>query len=523
MLGIRRLIPIAVVLVTVVTFAHSLENGFTWDDKKNLVNNVYYRGLGPSELAWMFTGFHMGHYAPVTWITFGLDYLIWGLNPAGYHLTNVLLHAANAVLVYFLACRLLAAAAFQRTEPSDGSIRWAGALAALLFAVHPLRVESVAWATERRDVLSAFFYLAAILAYVRVVGPERSQEARRWIWYGVALGLHGLALLSKSMAVSLPIVLVVLDVYPLRRLGGPSGWLGRQARAIYLEKLPFVALSAGASLVAVIAARSTGITLAPLAALGVVDRFAISAYSLGFYLLKTVVPVRLAPLYELESPIEPWTWPYLLSAAAVVVVTLVALVRRHRWPALAAVWIVYAAILAPVVGIVQNGPQIAADRYTYLACLGWALLASGLLIRWTSSRPDRAPTAIAGALLAALVLASLAWQQVHIWKDSERLWRHAIESSPSAIGHHNLGVALLDRGALAEASIHFRETIQRQPGNAVAHNHLGVALARGGDLIDAIDHFRKALAIEPGFALAEANLGRALNLQRESEAARTSR
>src|SRR6266571_3867196 len=213
------LLPVLIALVTVVPFLPTLDNQFVnWDDDKNLLKNPHYRGLGWSQLRWMWTAFHLGHYIPLTWMTFGLDYLLWGMNPVGYHLTNLLLHTANAVVFFFVVHRILTRALPSPSERGDALVISAG-VAALVFAIHPLRVESVAWATERRDVLSGLFYLVTILMYLRAC--ERGARGRGSYWLSVAVFVC--ALLSKSMVVNLPVVLLILDVYPLRHLGGVVG------------------------------------------------------------------------------------------------------------------------------------------------------------------------------------------------------------------------------------------------------------------------------------------------------------
>src|SRR5438132_2663270 len=206
---IFRLLPVLIALVTFLPFLPTLDNQFVnWDDDDNLLDNPHYRGLGWTQLRWMWTTSHLGHYAPLTWMTLGLDYLFWGLKPVGYHLTNLLLHAANAAVFYLVARRILGSALPGPRERGNVGLALSAAFAALLFAIHPLRVESVAWATERRDVLLGLFYLLTILAYLRAC--ERGERGRGWYWG--AVGLFACALLSKSMAVSLPAVLLILDV-----------------------------------------------------------------------------------------------------------------------------------------------------------------------------------------------------------------------------------------------------------------------------------------------------------------------
>src|SRR5213594_1100832 len=359
------LVPVLIALVTVAAFLPALQNQFvSWDDDENFLYNPHYRGLGWSPLRWMWTT-HQGHYIPLTWMTLGLDYLLWGMNPVGYHLTNLLLHAANAVVFFFVVRRLLTLAL---PSPSEHGYALAvsSGVAALVFAIHPLRVESVAWVTERRDVLSGLFYLVAILLYLRAC--ERGARGRGWYWLSVAV--FGCALLSKSMVVNLPVVLLILDVYPLRRLGGAIGWWSEPARRVYLEKIPFVLLAAAASAIAVMAQSSVH-AAASLAQLGVPGRLAVAAYGLSFYLEKMVAPLNLSPLYELGT-VNPWATPFLLSYGVVLALTALALAFRHRLPGLPAAGLASVVILLPVLGIFQNGPQIAADRYTYLAGIGWA-------------------------------------------------------------------------------------------------------------------------------------------------------
>src|SRR5437870_11701567 len=217
---------------------------------------------------------HLGHYIPLTWMTLGLDYLLWGMNPVGYHLTSLLLHVTNAVVFFFVVRRLLARALPSPSERGYALAVSAG-VAALGFAIHPLRVESVAWVTERRDVLSGLFYLLTILVYLRAC--EREERGRGWYWLSVAV--FGCALLSKSMVVNLPVVLVILDVYPLRRLGGSIGWCSEPARRVYVEKIPLVLLAAEASAIAEMATSSIH-AHASLAQLSVPGRLAVSAYGL---------------------------------------------------------------------------------------------------------------------------------------------------------------------------------------------------------------------------------------------------
>src|SRR5947199_1647353 len=322
---VRWLVPVVIALITCAAFLPTLQNQFVnLDDNDNFLDNPRYRGLAWTHLRWMWTT-HQGHYIPLTWMTLGLDYLLWGMNPVGYHLTSLLLHAANAGVFFFVVRRILTQALPSLSERGYALAVSAG-VAALVFAIHPLRLESVAWATERRDVLSGLLYLLTILVYLRA--SERGERGRGWYWGAVAVFV--LALLSKSMVVNLPVVLLILDVYPLRRLGGFVGWWSDPARRIYVEKIPFVLLAAAASAIAVMAQSSVH-AAASLAQLGVPGRLAVAAYGLSFYLEKMVAPLNLSPLYELGT-VNPWATPFLLSYGVVLALTALALAFRHRLP-----------------------------------------------------------------------------------------------------------------------------------------------------------------------------------------------
>src|SRR2546426_2922968 len=508
------LVPVLIALVTFAAFLPTLRNQFvTWDDPTNFLDNPHYRGLGWTHLRWMWTT-HRGHYIPLTWMTLGLDYLLWGMNPSGYHLTSLLLHAVNAV-VFFLVGRRLLTLALPGPSERGHALAISAGFAALVFAIHPLRVESVAWVTERRDVLSGLFYLLTILAYLRAC--EREEHGRRWYWMSVAVFVC--ALLSKSIVVNLPVVLVILDIYPLRRLGGSIGWWSEEAHRVYVEKIPFVLLAAAASAIAVMAQSSVN-AAASMTQLSVLGRLAVSAYGLSFYLWRMIVPLNLSPLYELPPTVNPWAMPFLLSYGLVLAITAIALALRRRVPGLLAAWVAYIVVLLPVLGIFQSGPQIAADRYTYLAGLGWAILAgAGLLSCWRSSRRSKTGTPatwlLAGIAFCVVVgLGVLTWNQVQIWHDSERLWTHVLAIDPqSSIAENNLGIVRADQKKRAEASEHYQRALQIVPEYAQAHYNLGVALAQQGKPAEAIEHYRQALQIKPDSAEAHTNWGTALAQQ----------
>jgi len=337
---LRPVVPGLVFLLAVLPFLSVLQAGFlNWDDDYHLVENAGFRGLGASQLQWMVTTTLGGHYHPLTWLSFGVNYALDGMNPWGYHLVNLLLHGANAVLFYFIARRLLAAG---EGEPQAG-LPWAAAFAALVFAVHPLRVESVAWLTERRGLLSALFYLAAVLAYLRGVTREKRAD---WRWLGLSLAAFAASLLSKAISMTLPAALLLLDVYPLGRVAR-LGW-----RRVLVEKVPFGAVAAAGAAVALLAMRSGGV-LTPYGEYGPGARLAMSAYSFTFYPWKLILPAELSPVYELPARIDPSSVRFAIPAAVCVAVTVALVALRRRWPAGLAAWAYSALTILPVSGPVH--------------------------------------------------------------------------------------------------------------------------------------------------------------------------
>ena len=529
--GLGSIAPALVGLATLLVFLPALGNQFVnWDDEVNLVSNPQFRGLGWEQLRWMFSNSLGGHYIPVTWLSFALDYVLWGMRPAGYHATSVALHTANAILFYFVARRLLHAA----VEADGRSVILGAAVAALLFSLHPLRVESVAWATERRDVLMGFFTLLSVLAYLRAVERGGAGALHRgWQW--TAVGLFGLALLSKSVVVGLPVVLLLLDVYPLRRSRGRSeagrGTSGeRTLLRLAIEKTPFVALAAAVAAVTLTVGAGHRL-MTSLEALGVLQRLAISAYALTFYLWKTVAPWPLSPLYTLFHPVLPWSSTYVIPAAFVVLVTLAAILGYRRWPAGLIAWATYIVLLAPVVGVLHNGAQIAADRYTYLSCAPWAIL-GGAGVAWcrhAALRRKLSPpmwTVVMGAAaLVIVIFAGLTIRQVAVWRDSVSLWTHAASVEPASdIPIFYLGWALTDAGRFDEARAHFERALRRVPDRlpdlkAQLELHLGIVEQRAGHPVAAERYFREALVQDPTHAVALIRLGTVLLEQgRETEA-----
>jgi protein O-mannosyl-transferase len=474
-----------VVLVTIVAFLPVLRADFvSWDDNRNFLGNPDYRGLGVQQLRWMWTTTLMGHYVPLTWMSLGLDYVLWGMNPAGYHAVNLLFHAVNAGLLFFTARMVFRSSDHQ--APSDAILP--AAVAALAFSIHPLRVESVAWVTERRDVLSMTFYLASLMSYLRAV---RASDARRW--YGLAVALFVCALLSKATAVTLPAVLVLANIYPLRRLATRP-----QRLMVAREVAPFAGLAAATGLLSLF-------VLHPPAQLTIVEKLAASAYSLGFYLWKTALPLSLAPLYPLPQQLDPLRWQFLVGYAVCGAYAVGVGLAWQRSRGLSVGMIAFLAMLLPFLGIVQNGPQIAADRYTYHAATALALIAGGALVRWDAKGLR---------LLTFGVLAwwgVLTWDQCDVWRDSDHLWSRVLRvDSSSTVGLFGLGDVRLAQGRDAEALDLYQKAVGIDTAYAEGHNNLGVLYARQGDYQTAIREHRLAIQYQPMLAEAHANLGVAL-------------
>jgi protein O-mannosyl-transferase len=473
------LAALALAAVTLAIFAPALGHGWLdYDDDQNFLRNPHYRGLGGAQLRWMLTAVIMGHWTPVTWLTHGLDHALWGMDPAGYHLGNLLLHAANAAVFYLLARRLLGLA---MPVAEATPVRLGAAAAALLFALHPLRVESVAWITERRDVLAALFYLLAGLAWLRACA---AQGRGRPGWYVASLASFALGLLSKSMLVSLPLVLLVLDVYPLRRLD-LRDWRSPSVRRVLLEKAPYLALAVATVAITTLTMRAsvrvTSLDLYPPSA-----RLAMAAYALVFYPCKTLAPLDLRPMYELPLRVSLWQPPFLVAALAVLALTTALVAARHRWPAGLAAWLAYAITLAPVSGLIHAGPQLVADRFAYLPSLGLCLLL-GAGVAASARRPLLAwlvPVVVAAWIVS---LAALTWSQVQVWRDTDTLFAYTLTVDPDCGWcHAQYGGVLGNRGDLAGAIPHLQRAAALRPHRFRDQAHAGLALLRTGRAADAL-------------------------------------
>ena len=536
--------PVLIIGILVLVFAFfspTLKNGFVWDDEYNLLNNSYYRGLSWDHLAWMFTTIHDANYHPLCWLSLGVDFSLWGLHPAGYHLTDLILHGLNAVLLFRLIVDLLV---HRSTAPGQESLAIHGgaALGALFFALHPLRVESVAWISTRGDTLCGFFYLLTLLCYLRIDDRGRPLLQNEWLW--LSLFFFACSLLSRAWGITLPAVLLILDIYPLQKVRLQAVWK-RNGRRILMEKLPFALLALIGAILALLAKQGS---MVPVARHGLVERGLQSFYGLGFYLWKTLVPLDLSPLYPLHA-FDAADPKYALCLLIVVGLTGLLIVFRKRWPWALAAWTCYAVIISPQLGLVQSGPQLVADRYTYFAGMPFAVLVAAAGRRCGAvRRGDRMAQGrrLITVLLAAALLATLgglSFKQVGIWRNNLSFWNHiirldqqnfiavnerarlkfdefgdytgaeidyshALELNPEYVDALvNRGLVRLRLKKYKEAAADFRAARDLETGRADVYNGLGLLSFEQHQPEAALAHFDKAVVLNPDFADAYNNRG----------------
>lgn len=477
---------VLVSLLTFICFSPALSNGFVdWDDDVLLVRNTGFRGLGWPQIRYAFTSFLTGPYQPLAWISYSADWALWGLEPRGFHFTNVLLHSLTAAAFYFLARKLIDRAV---QGVSAQSLRLGAIAAALAFAVHPLRTESVVWAAERRDVLCGAFYVLTLLAYLQYV--DRSK--RRGMWLLVTLSLYIACLLAKASAMTMPLVLLILDAFPMRR---------RLDLRVWVEKVPFLVLSVAAAIVALIGQRQ-GADLQRAEDFGFLPRLATAAFSTCFYLVKAVAPTGLIPMYERPMKFEPFEARFVLSAVCTVGITVVVVLKRRRIPGLCAAWLCYIVTLAPVSGLMQSGWQIAADRYTYLPMMGFAVLSGGLVATWTDPQRLRKHLrfvlAVCSAAVVLTVWGVLSLRQSSFWQSGESLWRHVLVTNPkSGFAESHLAVLAAQRGDGAAALARASRSVELRPDFALHWGNLAVLLEASGRKEEAMLAFERAASAAP--------------------------
>jgi tetratricopeptide (TPR) repeat protein len=468
---------ICVAVLTWVVFGQTLRHDFVnYDDPRYVYENTKITGgLNINGIAWAFSHIHSMNWHPLTTISHMLDCQLYGLKAGRHHFTNVLLHTITAILLFFALRQMTGAL-------------WRSAFVAAVFAIHPLRVESVAWIAERKDVLSGVFFMLTLLAYVHYV---RAPSIGRYLFVAVVFAF---GLMSKPMLVTLPFVLLLLDYWPLSRIRDPSSDIRRRLLTLVLEKVPLIALSAVSSVVTFLAQRGAVGWTEQLPVLARINNAVVSYVG---YIWQMLWPVKLAVFYPHPENRLP-LWEIILSVLLLLGITAAAIALRKQRPYFVTGWLWYLGMLVPVIGLVQVGWQGRADRYTYLPQVGlyilltWAV--ADLTARWRRQRTVLS----AAAILTIAVLSWRAWVQTSYWRDSEALFTHALAvTSNNDVAQTNLGIVLLRKGKLDEAISLLQAAVNLRPENAPAHDNLAKAFLQKGQVADAMVHYHKLLEIQP--------------------------
>jgi tetratricopeptide (TPR) repeat protein len=498
------LIILLLCLITISVYWQVGNHDFiNFDDPQYVTENSSIQAkFSRKSILWAFTTTHAGFWFPLTWLSLLLDFQLYGLNPGGYHLTNLLLHLANTILLFLVLKRMTKA-------------RWQSAFVAALFAIHPLHVESVAWVVERKDVLSTLFWLLAMWAYLRYV--ERPGIARYLLtFFAFALGL-----MAKPMLVTLPFILLLLDYWPLMRLHPPPdvaanesspnktlihGLPRRSFIELVLEKAPLFALAALSSMITFFTQRSVG-AVRSIHELPFMVRFANGLVSYVKYIGKTIWPMNLAVFYPHPESTLP-VWQIVVSGLLLTGISIAVMRAARNRRYLAVGWLWYLGTLVPVIGLVQVGAQAMADRFTYVPLIGlFLIIAWGTPDLLNRMRWRRIIIAFsAGVLLVALMVST--WRQLHRWSNSIMLWEHALTvTQNNYLAHNHLGTALIGRERLDEAIDHFSEALRINPDYTESRNKMGILLVKQGRLEEAATHLSRALEQFPDDAEANNNMG----------------
>jgi len=484
------LISLSLVVMTTLVYLPALRNGFVdFDDRDYVTDNVHIRpGFTVSGLLWALQGPHSGNWHPLTSASHMLDCQLFGLNPLGHHLVNVLLHVFNAALMFLLLAQLTKS-------------RWRSAFIAAVFALHPMHVESVAWVSERKDVLSTFFGLLALMTYTQFANVRMSSGERRTAgrWYAASLCLFALSLMAKPMMVTLPFVMVLLDFWPLQRVA----W--REARGWWkalIVKWPFLVLSAASSVVTFLVQKRAG---AVSEHIELSERIGNAFLSFAKYLGKTFWPTDLSVFYPLTGD----SYPALVWGALGLFLALTGLAvwgMRLR-PYLFTGWFWFAGMLVPVIGLVQVGSQAMADRYAYLPQTGVVLAVVWLVIDLVGAS-HRRQTSLALCGFAILgILATLTVRQIGCWRNTESLFAQAVAADPAnARAQSILGYTLAQEGRREEGLAHLKEAIRLQPTYGEAYGKMGHLVEQSRDYSGAVELYEKAIALNPRLSEALNNL-----------------
>lgn len=485
-------------VLTFLVYLPSLNNGFlNWDDPVYIYENRNIRSVGLDFFRWVSTAVISANWHPVTMLSHAIDYAFWGNDPFGHHLTSVIIHAINTFLVALLAIKLLDR---NGNKNSSGIMAiTAGVFTAVLFGVHPVHVESVAWASERKDVLCALFYLLSAHIYIKYALKNSG-----WlIYYFAALFLFALALMSKPMAVSLPAALLIIDFFALGRIDSIKSFIRRGV----IEKLPFYLLALIFSAVTIYTQSFQA--MVPLDNYPLGTRVLSAIKTCVFYLYKMLLPVGLAPFYPKPKAIDIFDPGYLAFALAFIAITVatVLLIRRKRL--FAGAWAFYLVTLLPVIGIVQVGGQAAADRYTYLPSIAPFLLA-GFTLGFFMERKTRfiKAAAVLSALFVTIILSYKTVRQIEVWKDPMSFWSYEISVYPEEpLAYINRGYVFEDAGDLEAALADFTKATELMPEYAENHLNRGSVLSALGRHAEAVNSFNEAIGLKPDYIEAYNNRG----------------
>jgi len=503
----RNACLISMILVAII-FAVYLQVGnqpfLDFDDNFYVTGNPHVTsGITGDNVIWAFTTVHTSNWHPVTWLSLMADGQLHEKNPGGYHITNVVIHALSSLLLLLVLFRI------------SGSL-WKSAFVAAMFALHPLHVESVAWVAERKDVLSAFFWFLTLLLYSEYVKKPKPTL------YLFTLLSFVLGLMSKSMLVTLPIVMLFIDFWPLNRYQHEEqdqGLRPHLVRATILikEKIPFLALSLLAGIITIYAQNKGGATRS-FEIFPFMLRIENALVAYGKYVGKTFWPHNLAVFYP--YPLSIPFWQIAGSLLLLLLLTAMAMRTWRRYPYLAVGWYWFLVTLAPVIGVFQVGDQSMADRYTYIPVIGLFIMATWGIPDLTRGLPHRQGFLAFIACSVIIVSAMLTWQQLSYWKDNVSLYQHSLQvTSGNYMLHFNLGIVLDKTGDLDGAISEYRKAIRIKPGFYIAYINLGVALAKRGYLDTAIEVFTDAVTLAPNDRKAQDNLEFALSRKRAQKAA----
>ncbi len=492
---LRRVFIICLVLITITlsVYLQVGSHGFVnYDDDKYLTENLYVQqGLTHQSIGWAFTATYRSTWQPVVWLSFMLGIELYGMDPGWHHLTNVMLHCANVVLLFLMLI-------FMTGEP------WRSAFVAALFAVHPLHVESVAWVAERKDVLSMLFGLLCIVSYGWFV--RRSNITA----YFTSLLFFVMGLMAKPLLVTLPFVLLLLDWWPLGRFQTDcsthqNALIQKKPVIVILEKIPFFIAAAGSCVVTYLAQHKGG-AVAPLTLYPLFLRVENALVSYIAYIIKMIWPVNLAVLYPHPETVP--LWQAAGSSILLVIITFFAVKTMRKRPHFAVGWLWYLGTLVPMIGIVQIGSHAMADRFTYIPLIGLYIIIAWESAELLKKSRYRVMLVSAGAVIIIGTLISISFKQVGYWQNSLTLFQHAVDvTEKNYVAHNNLGLALAQQGKITEAVSHYSASLRFNPEYADTHYNMGMALAQQGNTDEAIASYNEAFRIDPFNVRARNNLG----------------